>query len=281
MAGIHVDEQRTTAIERDRQTKREVAPETPGRSPVGPLGQDPPLNAKRLEGGHLLRFGRKPGQVQMVEHIVQREEASHQHLRGGDPSAWTAFSSERSVDAPPADAAHAADAPDANRLLFDGHALRDESADSTADLLVVATQEARPLRPGEDAAVETGQSYPLGSVACPAEGRKRLLTSLQMSNRFPASRTHALLARTAVTRAASESKLRGVRREPLVHDVHVCSRKHGVANPRKCMGNRLFPISRHGSELREFGCGHLRRWHLDTGPAHRARKGSERSAPSS
>ena len=179
------------------------------------------------------------------------------------------------------DAAHAADVPDADRLLFDGHALRGESADGATDLLVVATQEACPLRSGEDAAVKTGQSYPLSSVACPAEGRKRLLTSLQVSDRFPASRTHALLARTAVMRAASGSTLCGVRREPLVHDLHVGSRKHGFSKSRKCMGNRLFPILRHGSELREFGCGHLRRWHLDTWLAHRARKGSERSAPSS
>lgn len=70
----------TLGVQRDRQPKREVAPEAPRRSTVAPLGQNPALDAKRLEGGHLLRFGREPRQAGMVEHVVEREEPSQQHL---------------------------------------------------------------------------------------------------------------------------------------------------------------------------------------------------------
>ena len=66
--------------------------------------------------------------------------------------------------AAPVDLAHAADAGDAGWILFDGRALRDEGMDGTAHVLMVATQKARPLRPGEDAAMETGQGDPFGTA---------------------------------------------------------------------------------------------------------------------
>ena len=62
------------------------------------------------------------------------------------------------------DPAHAADAGDAGWILFDGRALRDEGMDGAAHVLMVATQKARPLRPGEDAAMETGQGDPFGTA---------------------------------------------------------------------------------------------------------------------
>ena len=74
--------------------------------------------------------------------------------------------------------------------------------DGAADLLVVAPQEARPLRPGEDAAVETGQVDPPCPPTRPPEGFQHLLAPLQMSNHLPASRTHALLARKTMIGAA-------------------------------------------------------------------------------
>ena len=62
------------------------------------------------------------------------------------------------------------------------HALRDEAMDGAAYLLVVATQEVRPLRPSEDTTVETGESDPLGAASCPAESLKRLRASQEMVN---------------------------------------------------------------------------------------------------
>ena len=134
--------------------ERKVAPEVPGRSPVDPLGQERALDAERLEGGHLLRLGREPRQAGMIKHIVEREQAPHQHFRGGDPAAAVP-GAERPVDPARVDSAHSTDAVDAGRILFDGHALRDEGADGAAHLFVVATQKARPLSPSEHAAMET------------------------------------------------------------------------------------------------------------------------------
>ena len=79
--------------------EREVAPEVPGRSPVDPLGQERALDAERLEGGHLLRLGREPRQAGMIKHIVEREQAPHQHFPGGDPAAAAVPGAERPVDA--------------------------------------------------------------------------------------------------------------------------------------------------------------------------------------
>ena len=60
VARIDVDEDGALGVKRDREPEREVAPEVPGRSPVDPPGQEPVLDAERLEGGHLLRLGREP-----------------------------------------------------------------------------------------------------------------------------------------------------------------------------------------------------------------------------
>ena len=107
---------------------------------------------------------------------------AHEHFRGGDPSAADVFGAQRPVDPACVDPAHAADAVDAGRVLFDSHALRDEGLDGAVHLLVVATQKARPLRTGEDAAVETGHGDPFGPAARPAEGLQCLLASFQVDD---------------------------------------------------------------------------------------------------
>lgn len=58
-------DQGAVGVEHDRHPNREAAPEIPGRPMVDPLAQDPALNAECLKGGHLLRFGRQPRQVEM------------------------------------------------------------------------------------------------------------------------------------------------------------------------------------------------------------------------
>ena len=52
VARIDVDEHGALGVKRDGEPEREVAPEVPGRSPVDPPGQEPALDAERLEGGH-------------------------------------------------------------------------------------------------------------------------------------------------------------------------------------------------------------------------------------
>ena len=68
------------------------------------------------------------------------------------------------------------------RVLLDGDSLCDEAMDGTAYLLVVATQEVRALRPGEDTAVETSESDPLGAASCPAERLQCLRASLSVES---------------------------------------------------------------------------------------------------
>ena len=59
----------------------------------------------------------------MIKHIVEREEAPHEHFRRGDPAAADVFGAESPVDVAPVDPTHAADAADAAHVLFDSHAL--------------------------------------------------------------------------------------------------------------------------------------------------------------
>ena len=119
--------------------EREVAAGVPGRSSIDSLGQEPAFDAERLEGADLLRLGREPGQARMFEHVVEREQAPHEDLRGGDLAAADVPGAERTIDPSPVDPAHAADAGDAGQILFNGHALRDEGMDGTAHLLGMAT----------------------------------------------------------------------------------------------------------------------------------------------
>ena len=120
MARIDVDEDGALGVKRDREPEREVASEVPGHSPVDPPGQELALDAERLEGGHLLRLGREPRQLGMIEHVVEREEATHEHFLGGNPAPASVPGAERTVDAAPVDPAYAADAGDAVWILFDG-----------------------------------------------------------------------------------------------------------------------------------------------------------------
>ena len=123
----------------------------------------------------------------MIEHVVEREAAAHEHFPGGNPAPASVLGAERTVDAAPVDPAHAADASDAGRVLLGGHALRDEGMDGPAHLLGVAAQQPRPLRPGEDAAMETGQGDPFGTASRPAEALQRLLASSEMVDHVAAS----------------------------------------------------------------------------------------------
>ena len=100
----------------------------------------------------------------------------------GERDEIEALGSERPVDLAGLDPAHAADPVDAGRSLLDGQALRDEGVDGASHLLRVATQATRPLRAGEDAAVETGQRDSRGRASGPAEGLQSLLASPEMDD---------------------------------------------------------------------------------------------------
>ena len=59
----------------------------------------------------------------MLEHVVEREQAPHQHFGRRDPSSSVVPGTKRLVDPAPVDPADPVDAVDAGRLLLDGHAL--------------------------------------------------------------------------------------------------------------------------------------------------------------
>ena len=121
---------------------------------------------------------------------------------------------ERTVDAAPVDPAHAADADDAGWILFDGHALRDEGMDGAAHVLMVATQKARPLRPGEHAAMETGQGDPLGLTARPAESLECPFASPQVDDGSARRRIELLLPRLHAPNGEEPFARKSTRRKP-------------------------------------------------------------------
>ena len=150
----------------------------------------------------------------MIKHIVEREQAPHQHFRGGDPAAAAVPGAERPVDPARVDSAHSTDAVDAGRILFDGHALRDEGADGAAHLFVVATQKARPLSPSEDAAMETGQGDPLGLTARPAKSLECPFTSPQVDDGSARRRVELLLQRLHAPNGEEPFARKSTRRKP-------------------------------------------------------------------
>ena len=86
--------------------------------------------------------------------VVERKQAAHENLPRRDPAAAPCPRRRAPCKIAHPRIRHTRPMPfDTGRMLFDGHALRDEGVDGPANLLVVATQEARPLRAGEDAAV--------------------------------------------------------------------------------------------------------------------------------
>ena len=190
---LGVDEDGPLRVQCDGQPEREVAPEPPERAPVNPLGKDFPLDPERLEGGYPVDFGRQPMQAGTFEHIVEREQMPHQYCRRRDPSATVVPHAERPVDPAAMDPADPPDAVDAGRLLLDGYALGDELADGASNLLVMAPEEARPLRPGEDAPVRASERDPLGPASGPTQGCQRPCAFREAGDRPACRRNESLL----------------------------------------------------------------------------------------
>ena len=112
------------------------------------------------------------------------------------------------------DSAHSTDAVDAGRILFDGHALRDEGADGAAHLFVAATQKARPLSPSEHAAMETGQGDPLGLTARPAKSLECPFASPQVDDGSARRRVELLLQRLHAPNGEELFARKSTRRKP-------------------------------------------------------------------
>ena len=85
--------------------KREIAPGVASGSAVDPDGQEPALDAERLECANLLRLGGEPRQAGVLEHVVEREQAPQEHFIGSGPAVAEVLGAERAVDPAPADPA--------------------------------------------------------------------------------------------------------------------------------------------------------------------------------
>ena len=83
MAGIGVEERGAPGLQRDRQLDREVAPVGAGGSPVHLDGQEPALDAESFERADVLWLRRELRQARLLEHVVEREDAPHEHFLGG------------------------------------------------------------------------------------------------------------------------------------------------------------------------------------------------------
>ena len=77
---------------------------------------------------------------------------------------------------------HTADAGDASQFLFAGHTLRDERMHGPPHHLGGVAQKPRPLRPGENADVETGHGDLFCPASRPANWLQRLVASPQMGD---------------------------------------------------------------------------------------------------
>ena len=77
--------------------EREVAPGVPGGSAVEARGQQLALDPEGLERGDLLVLGRQPRQAGMLDHVVEREQAAHEHVGGRRAAVADVLGSERAV----------------------------------------------------------------------------------------------------------------------------------------------------------------------------------------
>ena len=92
---IDVDEDGAVGLERDWQLEREVAPGGPGGFPVHAQGHEPAFDAESLEGADLLRLGRGPAQVRVLEHLVERKQAPHEQVLRSGPAVADVLGAER------------------------------------------------------------------------------------------------------------------------------------------------------------------------------------------
>ena len=77
--------------------EREAAPGVPGGAAVEARGQQLALDPEGLERGDLLGFGREPGQTRVLDHVVEREQAAHEHVGGRRAAVADVLGSERPV----------------------------------------------------------------------------------------------------------------------------------------------------------------------------------------
>ena len=127
----------------------------------------------------------------MLEHVVEREQAAHEHRLGSGAAVADVFGAERPVELPAEDPAHSADAHDAGHGLFGGRALRDQGVDEAARLFGMRIQKPGPLGADKHAAVETCEGDPFGPASRPPEGLERRFPSPQMGDHLGGSVTRA------------------------------------------------------------------------------------------
>ena len=71
-----------------------------------PEGHRRALGGQRLERAEPLPFGRKPGQIGVLDHVVERRQTAHEHFGRGHPARWRVSSAPSPpVGATSADAA--------------------------------------------------------------------------------------------------------------------------------------------------------------------------------
>ena len=97
----------------------------------------------------------------MREHVIQREEAAHEHFSRRDPASADVPHAERPVDPAPVDPAHAVDAGDARHGLFGGHALCNEGMDAAS-----ASAISRSLRPSSYPRRGTSRMLRMDNLFC-------------------------------------------------------------------------------------------------------------------
>lgn len=160
------------------QLEREVAPGVSHRPPVHSLGKLAARDAEMLEATHLLGLGGQPGHLRVLQHVVQREQATDQDLRRGDPPVADVLSAQRPVETPAEDPAHLS--------AFDGvlgdRPLPDQGTDEAQRPPAVDLKVKAKLRSGEHVRVQAHQGDPLGFPARPAERLQGFLPDSQMSD---------------------------------------------------------------------------------------------------
>lgn len=153
-AGVGVDEGRGVVAAGDGQLEVEVAAGSNGAA-VQALGETVGLDAPAGEVGELLLFGGEPGQVRMIEDVVESKEAAKEDRRSGTAPVAAGFDGEGAIQGATADAREAV--PAIGKRVFAGDPALHQAMDEPVGGVLAAVVETAELMAREHAGMETNE----------------------------------------------------------------------------------------------------------------------------
>ena len=209
-AGVDVDKYGRLRPHGNRRLEGEIMDQPLGMAGVDPAGQQIALDPEPLEAGDLLLLGRQPGQLQMVQHEVERQQSPPDYFKRGLPAVTDVGDLQHFVDLLAKDAT---DEPAVDDSFVGERPGRDpaieQGFDASPDVEAVGSLQVEgELVSGEQTRVEADQGDPFGLLPREANNLQQFFPSLQVGNHGFPGLGHGVYmpAASSVLKAFSVSK---------------------------------------------------------------------------